>query len=141
MLATDYVQQHPAAVTFVPSWLNHAEKNFIKFLAHAVADQALIFTKVPVNNVLEHASSFEEYPQYDFETEVFDFVLCRISDLAVLSVLSLDTRKIPNQKQPLADNAHRSLCEDATIPYLEIPARCGYEIAKLRQLLTPYITR
>ncbi len=140
MLAKNHYLQ-PTSITFVPNWLNHAEKNFIKFLARAVGDQALIFTKVSVNNVLEHVSLFEEYPQYDFDEDVFDFVLCNISNLSVLCVISLDSRKIPNQKQPLADNAHSSLCEDANIPYLEIPARCGYEIAKLRKLLAPYVLR
>tara|TARA_A100001015_G_scaffold81158_1_gene89886 strand:- start:8445 stop:8918 length:474 start_codon:yes stop_codon:yes gene_type:complete len=141
MSATDTLQHRSNAVTLAPSWLNHAEKNFIRFLARAVGDQVLIFTKVPVNNVLEQVPLFAEYPHYDFDTEVFDFVLCRMSDLAVVCVLRLDARKIPQQKHALADNALPSLCEDANIPYLEIPARCGYEIITLRQLLTPYIKR
>lgn len=141
MVYADISQRISPPIKFVPAWLNHAEKNFMLFLIDAITDNALIFTKVPVENVLENVSLFDEYPQYSFNEEVFDFVICRPSDLSVLCIIKLDSRRIPQQMNALSESTHESICEDANIPYIVIPARCGYDTQQLKQILHPYIVR
>ena len=141
MVYADTTQHISPPIKFIPAWLNHAEKNFILFLADAIADKGIIFTKVPVDNVLENVSLFDEYPHYNFDNEVFDFVICHPADLSVLCVIKLDSRRIPKQINPLCESTHESICVDANIPFIVIPARCGYDTQQLRRILYPYISR
>lgn len=122
----------------IGSWLNFAEINFLKVLDRAVANNAYIFTKVKVNDVLMKIESIDDLDDYDFGENTFDFVLCDKQDLSILCVIELDSR--PHQMQTLcAENSYDSLCADFNIPLLEVPARCGYPIKELKKYLSLYV--
>ncbi len=136
------IQQIPALsiqvndVHVIPSWLNHAERNFIKVLHEIIENRAFIFTKVNVNDVLLNIKEIEDCYLDRYEYKTFDFVLCSLTDLSVKCVIDLDDR--PCRLQAISpEQSYRELCDDFNIPLVEIPARCGYD----HKLLTCQIGR
>jgi hypothetical protein len=123
----------------IPGWLSHAEKNFIRVLSRVVANNAFIFAKVKVNDVLRHIPLYDEYDEEcDFGVKTFDFVLCDKNDLSVRCVIELDDRPPIFQKM-YPEYSYDSICAELGIPLLEVPARCGYSQIELSKYITPYL--
>ena len=118
----------------IPGWLNHAEKNFIKVLNQVVGNNAFVFTKIRVSDVLRNLELPESYNANDFNNEVFDFVICDKQDLSIISIIELDDRPIKLQKEFL-EQSYDAICLIMNIPLIKIPARCGYDTMQLRKLI------
>lgn len=122
----------------IASWLNFAEINFLKVLARATEGKAFIFTKVKLNDILLRIESIDDMGELDFGDKTFDFVLCDKQDLSVICVIELDSRSHQAQSQ-CAEESYEALCADFAIPLLEVPARCGYNVAELARYISCYI--
>ena len=123
----------------IPGWLSHAEKNFIKVLNSVIANDAFIFVKVKVNDVLRNIHVNDEYnEEYDFGNKTFDYVLCDKQDLTVKCVIELDDRPHAFQKM-YPEYSYDSMCSKLGIPLLEVPARCGYNHVELRSYVAPFL--
>lgn len=138
------IQQIPAMtiqvndVHVISSWLNHAERNFIKVLNEVVENRVFIFTKVRVNDVLLNIDNIQDCYLDKYENKTFDFLLCSISDLSVKCVVELDDRPCRLQVNP-PEQSYRQLCDDLNIPLLEIPAKCGYDHKLLASQIGRYV--
>lgn len=121
-----------------------AEHSFYGILSQAIGDDALIFGKVRVADVLTpQKSTVKGVWQTAFNkisAKHFDFVLCRKDDLSFLCAIELDDRSHNRAKRQLRDAFLEEACQSAAFPLIRFPAKSGYQISDVRTALNDYLT-
>ncbi|MEM8845238.1 MAG: DUF2726 domain-containing protein [Pseudomonadota bacterium] len=122
-------------------WMSHAEINFLKVLNQTISDNAFVFTKIRINDLVDETLfANKQNLTRDFGDEVFDFVICERDDLSVICVIQLDDRSQP-ARESHSEESYKKICREAGLNLLEIPAMCGYDLAKLKNSILSHSAR
>ncbi|MFT4929895.1 MAG: hypothetical protein ACI8WB_006030 [Phenylobacterium sp.] len=120
-----------------------AERSFLGVLHQAVGEQAQIFGKVRVADILTPEKNLSKsHWQTAFNkisAKHFDFVLCDKTDLSVLCVIELDDKSHNSKHRQARDQFLQNACLSANMPLIQIPAQASYNIHTLRQSLANYL--
>ncbi|MFT6338942.1 MAG: ssDNA-binding Zn-finger/Zn-ribbon topoisomerase 1 [Alcanivorax sp.] len=120
-----------------PYLLSKAERSFYGVLCQAVGDNALIFCKVRVADVLAPQKGLNR-PSWQqafnkISAKHFDFLLCDSQDCAVKLAIELDDASHGSAKRQKRDAFLEQACESAGLPLLRIRAARGYGVVDIRQ--------
>lgn len=120
-----------------------AERHFLAYLQKAVDDDALVFGKVRVADVIK---PWDKLPGkrwhkafYPISSKHFDYVLCDPDDLFVLCAIELNDSSHDNPERRQRDEFLRGVCEAADLPLVEIPAKKRYVIKALRREIEAFL--
>ena len=122
-----------------------AERAFLGVLDLAVGDQARVFAKVRVADVLTPQARLGKGKwQQAFDmisAKRFDYLLCHPTDLSFLCAVELDDSAHRHQKRKVRDLLLKSACDSAGLPLLQIPASSHYQVDELREQLLPLLVK
>lgn len=121
--------------------LTRAELSFFRVLQQAVGDEFTVFAKVRVADVLK-PDRRQEKPEWRaslnrITSKHFDFVICEPSSSEIYAVIELHDRSHEGSARTARDNFLREACESAGLRLIEVEARSGYAVAKIREMLQP----
>jgi ssDNA-binding Zn-finger/Zn-ribbon topoisomerase 1 len=121
-----------------------AERSFLGVLQHAVGNNATVFGKVRVADVVETAPHLKWRDQLRAFNKIsakhFDFLLCDKEDLSVACAIELDDASHNSKRRQERDEFLKGVCEAAGVPLIQIPAKSAYVISEVRGLLPRYLT-
>ena len=130
--------------TKINSLFTPAERSFLGVLNQAIEDNAFVFGKVRVADILKPSKSS---PRNQWQTAFnkinskhFDFVLCDKNDLSVLCVIELNDKSHNSKKRKDRDAFLTAACESAMLPLIQIPAQAAYNIDEIRQALILHLS-
>ena len=116
-----------------------AERSFLGVLNQAIEDNAIIFGKVRVADILSPISGLPRSKwQISFNkisSKHFDFIICDKHDLSVLCAIELDDKSHNSKTRKTRDAFLQSACVSAQLPLIQIKAKSAYNIDEIRQLL------
>jgi len=122
-----------------------AERSFLGVLELAVGDQAKVFAKVRVADVLTpHAGMGKSKWQQHFNkisAKHFDYLLCHPADLSFICAIELDDSSHRHQKRKARDLFLKTACDSADLPLLQIPASSHYQVEELREQIMPLLVK
>ncbi len=121
-----------------------AERAFLGVLDLAVGDQARVFAKVRVADVLTPQARLGKGKwQQAFDmisAKRFDYLLCHPTDLLLPRAPSSSmTAPIATKSARCRDLFLKSACDSAGLPLLQIPASSHYQVDELREQLLPLL--
>jgi Protein of unknown function (DUF2726) len=129
----------PPGYTKSVALLSKAERSFYGVLMKAVDNQYLVFCKVRVADVVTPRKGLSRKRWWGAFNRIsakhFDFVLCDPNDLSVKLVVELNDRSHQRSRRQKRDEFLRHVCESAGLRLVEVDAKAGYAIEKLRQLI------
>jgi hypothetical protein len=120
-----------------------AERSFLQVLDEVVGDNARIFGKVRVADVVvpgERMTGSDWKEAYrKVSSHRFDFLLCSRNDLSVICAIALDdgTHHLTGESHPAA--YLRKVCHAAGVPLIHVPATIASAIDEVRKLLAPHL--
>jgi hypothetical protein len=121
-----------------------AERSFLGVLQQAVGNNAVIFGKVRVADVVKPKAGLSRSGwQKAFNkvsTEHFDFLLCGKKDLSVACTIELEDGSHNSKRRQERDEFLKGVCEAAGVPLIQVPAKSAYVISEVRSLLPCYLT-
>jgi len=120
-----------------------AERSFLQVLDEVVGDNARIFGKVRVADVVVPGEGMtgsdwkEAYRKVSSHS--FDFLLCNRNDLSVICAIALDdgTRNLTGKSHPAAFLSE--VCHAAGVPLIHVPETIASAIDEVRKLLAPHL--
>lgn len=120
-----------------------AERSFYGVLNQAMSDEALIFGKVRVADVIAPKKGIQRNDWQKAFNKIsskhFDFLLCDKSDLSVLCAVELDDSSHNSKKRKARDEFLTGACQAANVPLVQIKARASYNINEIQQVLASYL--
>jgi hypothetical protein len=120
-----------------------AERSFLGVLQQAAGNNAAIFGKVRVADVLEPKAGLGRSARQKAFNKIsakhFDFLLCDKEDLSVACAIELDDGSHNSKRRQERDEFLRGVCEAAGVPLIQIPAKSAYVISEVRNLLPRYL--
>jgi ssDNA-binding Zn-finger/Zn-ribbon topoisomerase 1 len=120
-----------------------AERSFLGVLHKAVGNNAAIFGKVRVADVVEPKTGLGRSARQKAFNKIsakhFDFLLCNKEDLSVICAIELNDGSHNSKRRQERDEFLKEACEAAGVPLVQVPARSGYVIDEVKQLLSPYL--
>ena len=120
------------------------ERSFLGVLKQAAGNNAAIFGKVRVADVVEPKSglgrSARQKALNKISAKHFDFLLCDKEDLSVACAIELDDISHNSKRRQERDEFLKEVCEAADVPLIQIPAKSAYVISEVRSLLPRYLT-
>lgn len=120
-----------------------AEQSLLTVLDLAVGDQARIFAKVRVADVLTPAATLgkRHWQQHldQIRGQHFDYLLCHPADLSFICAIALDDSAHRHQKRKAPDLWLQAACASAGLPLLQIPASTSYLVEELREQILPLL--
>jgi hypothetical protein len=120
-----------------------AERSFLGVLNAILDDDIIILTKVRVADALSplptNDRSLWQRAFNSISSKHFDFVLCKSDDLSIICAVELNDKSHNNTDRQDRDEFLRSACSGAGLPLIEIPAKNGYVLQEVTELLKPYI--
>lgn len=121
-----------------------AERSFLGVLYQAIGDNAAIFGKVRVADVVEPKSGLGRSARQKAFNKIsakhFDFLLCDKEDLSVACAIELDDDSHNSKRRQKRDEFLKGVCEAAGVPLIQVPAKSAYVISEVRGLLPRYLT-
>jgi ssDNA-binding Zn-finger/Zn-ribbon topoisomerase 1 len=121
-----------------------AERSFLGVLQQAVGYNAAIFGKVRVADVVEPKTGLSRSARQKAFNKIsakhFDFLLCDKEDLSVACAIELDDGSHNSKRRHERDEFLKGVCEAAGVPLIQVPAKSGYVIEEVRDLLPAYLT-
>jgi hypothetical protein len=121
-----------------------AERSFLGVLHQAVGDNAAIFGKVRVADVMEPKTGLSRSARQSAFNRIsgkhFDFLLCDKEDLSVICAIELDDRSHQSKGRHQRDEFLQGVCEAAGVPLVQVPAMSGYVIDSVKRLIAPHLT-
>ncbi|AGS38467.1 MAG: hypothetical protein ACJA2Y_000637 [Cycloclasticus pugetii] len=120
-----------------------AERSFYGVLEQIKGDSAIVLGKVRVADVIKpnKGLSRSEWQKAfnKISAKHFDFLLCKNDDLSVLCAIELDDSSHLSKNRQQRDEFLRGACEASSVPLIQVPAKAGYVIAEVNDLLAPYL--
>lgn len=124
-----------------PHFMSAAEVSFFGVLRQAVGDRATVMAKVRVADVIKPAmprngngkrwqSAFNR-----ISSKHFDFVLCSPEGGRCLAAVELDDKSHTSKSRRARDEFLDRAMRSAGVPLIHVPARAGYSVPQLRELL------
>jgi len=130
-----YIQAGPL---FTP-----AERSFLGALQAAVGNDAQVFGKVRVADVIQPAKGLSrgnwQKAFNRIKAKHFDFIVCNRDDLSVVCTVELNDSSHQSKKRQQRDNLLEKACNAAEVPLIQVPAKSGYVVADIRELLAPHL--
>lgn len=136
-------------VRFAPSYqktgnlFTDAERNFLRALDRAVGNDARVFGKVRVADVLSVRKGINSRSNWTAFARIsgkhFDYVLCDPENLIVLCVIELNDKSHQRRDRRERDQLLRRACVEAGMPLIEVTAARQYEIEKLGGIIGQFI--
>ena len=121
-----------------------AERSFLGVLHQAVGNNAAIFGKVRVADVVEPKAGLGRSARQKAFNKIsakhFDFLLCDKEDLSVACAIELDDRSHNSKHRHERDELLKGVCEAAGVPLVQVPAMSGYVIDVVKRLIAPHFT-
>ncbi len=121
-----------------------AERSFLGVLDLAVGDQARVFAKVRVADVLtpETGMGKSKWQQAfnKISAKHVDYLLCHPSDLSFICAIELDDSSHRHQKRKVRDSFLKAAFDSAGLPLLQIPASSHYQVEELREQILPLLS-
>jgi len=121
-----------------------AERSFLGVLTQAVEDNATIFGKVRVADILTPISGLPRKKWQILFNKIsskhFDFILCDKTDLSILCVIELDDKSHNSKTRKNRDAFLKSACDSAGLPLVQIPAKSAYNVNEIRQILLTHLS-
>jgi len=118
-----------------------AERSFFGVLNQAVKEQAIVFGKVRVADVLRPAKGMGRSRWQKAFTRIsskhFDYVLCAPDTLRVLAVIELDDKSHAQGKRAERDRFIEGACASAGLTLHRFKVAATYNIAEVRDALFP----
>lgn len=118
-----------------------AERSFYGVLTQAVKNDAVVFGKVRVADILSPSSGLSRSRwQIAFNrisSKHFDFVVCSPSTLSILAVVELDDKSHSRSSRVERDRFLDSACEAASVPLHRFKAAKMYNVGEVRAVLFP----
>lgn len=120
-----------------------AERSFLGVLNQAVGENAQIFGKVRVADVIAPNKGM---PRSDWQKAFnkisgkhFDFLLCAKNDLSVLCAVELNDSSHNSKKRNDRDAFLEGACQSANVPLVQIAARATYNINEIQNSLASFL--
>jgi hypothetical protein len=121
-----------------------AERSFLGVLNQVVADNAYVFGKVRVADVLAPVkNSSRKNWQISFNKisrKHFDYILCDKKDLSILCAIELNDKSHNSKNRKARDEFLTAACESANLPLIQVPAQAAYNIDEIRESLIYHMT-
>jgi hypothetical protein len=120
-----------------------AERSFLQVLDQVVGDNARIFGKVRVADVVVPGEGITGSGRKEAYHKVsghrFDFLLCNRNDLSVICAIALDDgiRRLKGTSHTTAFLSE--VCHAAGVPLIHVPARIASAVDEVRKLLSPHL--
>lgn len=116
-----------------------AERSFLGVLNQAIDDNAIIFGKVRVADIIKPNSWLSRKKWQTLFNKIsskhFDFVICDKHDLSVLCAIELDDKSHNSKIRKKRDAFLQSACLSANLPLIQVPAKPSYNIDEIRKSL------
>ncbi|MFP8967818.1 DUF2726 domain-containing protein [Pokkaliibacter sp. CJK22405] len=120
-----------------------AERSFLGVLHAVVGEEVLVLSKVRVADVILPQKTPDrrrwKIAFNSIAAKHFDFVLCRADDLSVLCAIELNDKSHENTQRQERDAFLRAACASADLDLIEVPARQGYQLQEVKDLLGAYL--
>jgi hypothetical protein len=128
----------------VEALFSPAERSFLGVLHQAVGNNASIFGKVRVADVVEPKAGLGRSAWQKAFNRIsakhFDFLLCDKEGLSVACAIELDDGSHNSKRRQERDEFLKGVCEAAGVPLIQVPAKSGYVIDEVRDLLPACLT-
>lgn len=120
-----------------------AERSFLGVLDMAIDNKAMICGKVRMADVItpEKGLSRGEWQTAFNKTsrKHFDFVLCNKGNLEIICAIELDDKSHNSKSREKRDKFLDRACDAAGIPLVHIPAKKGYVLEDIKEILSPHM--
>jgi len=120
-----------------------AERSFLGALNKAIGNDAQIFGKVRVADVIAPNNGMSRSDRQKAFNKIsgkhFDFLLCDKSDLSVLCAVELNDSSHNSKKRKERDAFLEGVCQSAKVPLVQITARSTYNINEIRQSVAAHL--
>jgi hypothetical protein len=121
-----------------------AERSFLGILNQVVADNAYVFGKVRVADVIapeKNASRKKRQILFNkISSKHFDYILCDKNDLSILCAIELNDKSHNSKKRKDRDKFLTAACESANFPLIQVPAQAAYNIDEIRESLINHMS-
>jgi ssDNA-binding Zn-finger/Zn-ribbon topoisomerase 1 len=121
-----------------------AERSFLGVLQQAVGDNAAIFGKVRVADVVEPKTGLGRSARQKAFNKIsakhFDFLLCDKEELSVACAIELDDSSHNSKRRQERDEFLKGVCEATGVQLIRVPAKSGYVISEVLDLLPTILT-
>jgi len=121
-----------------------AERSFLGVLQQAVGNNAAVFGKVRVADVLEPKAGLSRSARQKAFNKIsakhFDFLLCDKEDLSLACAIELDDGPHDSKRRKKRDEFLKGICEAAGVSLIQVPAKSAYVISEVKSLLPRYLT-
>lgn len=118
-----------------------AERSFYGVLCQATKDQAIVFGKVRVADVLKTQTDLSAKDKRIAFNRIsgkhFDYVLCKPDDLSIIATVELDDASHNTKKAIKRDEFLESACKEANLPLHRFRARSSYKVAEVKEKIFP----
>lgn len=115
-----------------------AERSFLGVLKQAVGENAQVFGKVRVADVIAPQKGLSRSDwQKAFNrisSKHFDFLLCNQDDLSVICAVELNDSFHQSSDRKKREVFLEDACRAAEVPLIQIPAKAGYSIGEIREM-------
>jgi len=122
-----------------------AERSFLGVLMQVVENDAQIFGKVRVADVLATKkgmpASDRQRAFNKISSKHFDFILCSRKDLSVLCAIELNDSSHNSKKRKDRDAFLEGACKSAGVPLVQIPAQATYKLNDIRKSISLFLPR
>lgn len=120
-----------------------AERNFLQALDRVVGNDARVFGKVRVADVLSVRKGISARSNWTAFARIsgkhFDYVLCDPDELIVLCAIELNDKSHERRDRRDRDELIRRACTEAGMPLIEVQASRSHDLQKLRGAIGPFI--
>jgi very-short-patch-repair endonuclease len=118
-----------------------AERSFFGVLTQAAKDDAIVFGKVRVADVLRPQKGMDRSNWQKAFNRIsakhFDYVICSPDTLSVFAVIELDDKSHSKSKRAKRDRFLETACSGAGLPLHRFKAAVTYNITDVRNVLFP----
>jgi hypothetical protein len=136
--STDYPYAKQVAL-FSP-----AERSFLGVLSEAIGDEAQIFGKVRVADVImpKKGMSRGEWQKAfnKISGKHFDFILCDKGDLSIICAVELDDSSHQSKSRKERDLFLEGACNSSSVPLIQVPAKASYNIGEIKKLFSSHLS-
>jgi len=132
-------KQQDYPYTKIDKLFSPAERSFLGVLNQVIGDDAEIFGKVRVADVIKPVKGMNRSKWQTAFNKIsakhFDYILCDKYDLSVLCVIELNDSSHNSKKRIARDQFLEGACAAAELPLIQIKAQESYNIDEIRLII------
>ena len=120
-----------------------AERSFLGVLNQAIGNEAQIFGKVRVADVIKPKKGMSRSDWQKAFNKIsgkhFDFILCDKDNLSIICAIELDDSTHQRKERIKRDMFLVSACKSASFPLIQVQAKYSYKIGEVKELLSQFV--